>query len=71
MRKQTAAGTSNLNTNGSKPEYIRRIAKSGLDSIRISLNSAQPEHHLAYYRQKGYALSEVVHSIVLSKEMGV
>ncbi len=71
MRRQTAAGTINLNTNGSKPERIRLIAKSGLDSIRISLNSSQPELYRAYYRPKGYDFKDVVASITLSKEMGL
>jgi len=71
MRRQTAAGTINLNTNGSKPEYIRRIGKSGLDSIRISLNSAQPEFYRAYYRPRGYDFKDVVASITLSEEMGL
>jgi molybdenum cofactor biosynthesis enzyme MoaA len=71
MRRQTDAGTINLNTNGSLPERIRRIAESGLDSIRISLNSAQPELYRAYYRPKGYDFKDVVASITLSREMGL
>jgi len=71
IRRQTAAGTINLNTNGSWPERIRRIGESGLDSIRISLNSAQPELYRAYYRPRGYDFKDVVASITLSKEMGL
>ena len=71
MRRQTAAGTINLNTNGSLPERVRRIGESGLDSIRISLNSAQPELYRAYYRPKGYDFKDVVASITLSREMGL
>ena len=71
MRRQTDAGTINLNTNGSLPERVRQIAESGLDSIRISLNSAQPELYRAYYRPKGYDFKDVVASITLSREMGL
>ena len=71
MRRQTAAGTINLNTNGSLPEHIRRIGESGLDSIRISLNSARPELYRAYYRPKGYDFKDVVSSITLSRKMGL
>ncbi|UCF82641.1 MAG: radical SAM protein [Desulfobacteraceae bacterium] len=71
IRRQTAEGTINLNTNGSWPERIRLIAKSGLDSIRISLNSAQPELYRAYYRPKGYDFEDVVASISLSRDMGL
>ena len=71
IRRQTTAGTINLNTNGSLPGCIHRIAKSGLDSIRISLNSAQPELYRAYYRPKGYDFKDVVASISISRDMGL
>lgn len=71
IRRQTDRGTINLNTNGSWPERIRLIAESGLDSIRISMNSARPELYRAYYRPKGYGFEDVVASISLSRELGL
>ena len=71
IRKRTGKGTINLNTNGSMPEWIREIADSGLDSIRISMNSARPEFYRAYYRPRDYDFENVVASIALSKEMGL
>jgi len=71
IRSQTDKGTINLNTNGSWPERVRMIINSGLDSIRISLNSARPELYTAYYRPKNYDFEDVVESIALSREMGV
>ncbi|MDY6972969.1 MAG: radical SAM protein [Thermodesulfobacteriota bacterium] len=71
IRRQTKLGTINLNTNGSRPERIRRIAESGLDSIRISLNSARPDLYRAYYRPLDYDFDDVVASIALSKEIGL
>ena len=71
IRRRTERGTINLNTNGSWPERIRLIAESGLDSIRISLNSALPDLYHAYFRPKGYDFSDVVASITLSREMGL
>jgi MoaA/NifB/PqqE/SkfB family radical SAM enzyme len=71
IRGKTDRGTINLNTNGSRPERIRLIAESGLDSIRISLNSARPELYRAYYRPKGYDFEDVLTSITLSREMGL
>jgi len=47
------------------------IIESGLDSIRISLNSAQPELYKAYYRPKNYSFQDVVKSITLSRKMGI
>ncbi|MBW1818801.1 MAG: radical SAM protein, partial [Deltaproteobacteria bacterium] len=71
IRKRTHRGTINLNTNGSWPERVREIAESGLDSIRISINSAQPALYAAYYRPKGYDFSQVTASIALCREMGL
>ena len=71
IRRQTDKGTINLNTNGSWPERVRTVAKSGLDSIRISLNSARPEFYRAYYRPKNYDFEDVMASISISREMGL
>ena len=71
IRKRTAKGTINLNTNGSWPDRIRLAALSGLDSIRISLNSARPDFYRTYYRPRGYDFEDVVASIRLSREMGL
>lgn len=71
IRKNTRKGTINLNTNGSVPERIREVAQSGLDSVRISLNSARPDFYSAYYRPKNYDLSDVTASICLAREMGL
>jgi pyruvate-formate lyase-activating enzyme len=71
IRDRTQKGTINLNTNGSWPERIRLLARTGLDSVRISLNSARPAFYMAYYRPKGYRFKDVVAAIALSKEMGL
>ncbi len=71
IRRQTRKGTINLNTNGSFPDRIRKIAAYGLDSIRISLNSARPEFYTAYYRPRGYGFDDVMDAIALSREMGL
>ena len=69
IRKITSRGTINLNTNGSKPERIKLIAESGLDSIRISMNSARQEFYDAYYRPNDYTFDDVVESISLSRRL--
>ena len=71
IRKRTQKGTINLNTNGSMPEAVQKIVLSGLDSIRISLNSARPDVYRAYYRPKGYDFEAVVTSLGLCKESGL
>ncbi len=71
IRNRTRKGTINLNSNGSWPERVLEAAKSGLDSIRISLNSARPPFYRAYYRPKSYDFEDVITSISLSRELGL
>lgn len=71
IRRQTPNGTINLNTNGSFPDRIRKIAESGLDSIRISLNSARSNFYEAYYRPKAYQFDDVIDAILLSRHLGL
>ncbi len=71
IRKRTGRGTINLNTNGSLPDRVREIAQSGLDSIRISMNSARPAFYQAYYNPRGYGFNDVIESVRISHEMGL
>lgn len=71
IREHTDKGTINLNTNGSWPDRVRLIAEAGLDSIRISLNSARRDLYKAYYRPRNYDFEDVVASIALSREIGL
>ena len=71
IRRRTDRGTINLNTNGSLPERVRLLAQSGLDSIRISLNSARPSFYRAYYRPQGYTFREVVTSLKTAVDQGL
>ncbi len=70
IRSETGRGTVNCNTNGSLPEAVGRLIRAGLDSIRISMNSARPELHEKYYQPKGFSLEEVKQSIRLMKMAG-
>ncbi|XOF32618.1 MAG: radical SAM protein [Candidatus Electrothrix sp. YB6] len=70
IRKQTDKGTINLNTNGSLPEVVERLAGVGLDSIRISMNSARPAYHQRYYRPSDFSFSDVRRSIEVMKGAG-
>ncbi len=70
MRAQTAKGTINLNTNASIPEAVDRLAQAGLDSIRVSMNSARTEFHRRYYRPKNFSFAEVRQTIEVMKRHG-
>jgi pyruvate-formate lyase-activating enzyme len=70
VRARTARGSLHANTNGSLTAPLRRLVRAGLDSVRISLNSASPDLYAAYYRPRGYALPDVVRSIRAAKDAG-
>ena len=70
IRSKTSRGTINLNSNSSLPEAVKQLARAGLDSLRVSLNSAQEDYYNRYYRPKNYSFAEVTQSIDIMKENG-
>jgi pyruvate-formate lyase-activating enzyme len=68
IRAGTRRGIINMNTNASCPRDIERLCAAGLDSIRVSLNSAQGDYYHAYYRPKGYSFDDVEESITIAKQ---
>jgi len=71
IRRRIGSGTLNMNSNGSHPDRVRRLAEAGLDSIRISLNSARPELYTAYYRPRDYRYQDVVTSLKTARDKGL
>jgi pyruvate-formate lyase-activating enzyme len=69
IRKETDAGTINLNTNASMPKKVAELAEAGLDSIRISMNSARKETYNAYFRPK-YNFDALYQSAYEMKQRG-
>jgi wyosine [tRNA(Phe)-imidazoG37] synthetase (radical SAM superfamily) len=70
IRSKTSKGTINLNSNSSLPVSVKRLAQAGLDSLRVSLNSAQQGCYNPYFRPKNYSFSDVMESIDAMKENG-
>ena len=70
MRKHTPRGSININTNGSKPAAVRALCEAGLDSIRVSLNSARPNIYNAYYRPNNYTFEDIVESLRVVRSFG-
>jgi pyruvate-formate lyase-activating enzyme len=68
IRAKTQRGTINLNSNSSLPRKIERLAGAGLDSLRVSLNSAQESCHSRYYRPVNFAFRDVMESIDVMKK---
>jgi hypothetical protein len=71
MRRATARGTINFNSNASLPEAVDRLAEAGIDSIRVSLNSVLELRYDAYYRQRGYTFNDVVEALRRAKRHGL
>jgi molybdenum cofactor biosynthesis enzyme MoaA len=71
IRAATHQGTLNCNTNGSLPDRVEQMARAGLDSIRISLNSVQGPTYTAYYQPRYYRWEDVRESIRRAKALGL
>ncbi len=59
IRARTKQGSVNVNTNGSLPTVVDAMCKAGLDSIRVSMNSARDDVYTPYYRPKKYSFDDV------------
>ncbi|MFM1755295.1 MAG: hypothetical protein RL621_199 [Bacteroidota bacterium] len=70
IRKHTNKGSININTNGSNPKAVAILAEAGLDSIRVSLNSARENIYTAYYRPNNYQFSDIVESLKVMSAAG-
>ena len=71
FRSQGGRGTVNVNTNASLPDTMPGLAGAGLDSIRVSLNSAREHVYDSYYRPHGYAFDDVRRTMATAGEHGL
>lgn len=67
IRKHTSKGSININTNGSKPDAVKALCEAGLNSIRVSTNSAREHIYTAYYRPNNYQFRDIVESLKVVK----
>lgn len=70
IRKHTPKGSININTNGSKPDAVRALCEAGLNSIRVSTNSAQERWYTPYYRPNNYRFEDIVESLKVVRSFG-
>ncbi len=70
IRAHTNKGIININTNGSRPQTVDMLAKSGLQSIRVSMNSAQKAWYEAYYLPRNYKFEDIAESIRVIRRHG-
>jgi pyruvate-formate lyase-activating enzyme len=70
IRKHTSRGSININTNGSKPAAVEALCQAGLNSIRVSMNSARPEIYTPYYRPNNYVFEDLIESLKVVRRYG-
>ena len=70
IRKHTPNGSININTNGSKPAAVEALCKAGLNSMRVSTNSAREEIYLPYYRPNNYVFNDLKESLKIVRSYG-
>lgn len=70
IRKHTSKGSININTNGSKPAAVQALCEAGLNSIRVSTNSARKHIYEAYYRPNNYSFEDIVESLKVVRSYG-
>ena len=59
IRAATRSGTIHLETNGSAPTALRRLATNGLDSVTIRIMSARADTYDTLHRPDGYRFADV------------
>lgn len=70
IRKHTDRGSININTNGSKPDAVKALCEAGLNSIRVSTNSARKHIYESYYRPNNYVFEDIVESLRVVRSYG-
>jgi pyruvate-formate lyase-activating enzyme len=70
IREKTPRGIINVNTNGSKPKAVEELMKAGLNSIRVSTNSARKNIYEAYYLPNNYEFDDIRESARIVRKYG-
>jgi hypothetical protein len=70
IRKHTAKGSININTNGSDPAAVKALCEVGLNSIRVSTNSAREKIYTPYYRPNNYSFKDILKSLEVVNSYG-
>lgn len=70
IRKHTGRGSININTNGSKPAAVQALCEAGLNSIRVSTNSARKHIYESYYLPNNYSFEDIQESLRIVRSYG-
>ena len=68
IRAATRSGTIHLETNGSLPAALRRLATNGLDAVTIRLLSARADTYETLHRPDGHRFADVRASLRVAAE---
>jgi pyruvate-formate lyase-activating enzyme len=71
IRRRTARGWININTNGCNPQAMAALIAAGLDACRVSVFSARQEVFAAYYRPRNYTFAEVEETLRVASAAGL
>lgn len=69
IRRKTRRGVIHMNSNGSLPDKAEELFRAGLDSIRVSINSAVPEWYHRYFRPKQYTFDDLIETLKIGRAM--
>ncbi len=70
IRKHTGRGSININTTGSKPAAVHALCEAGLNSIRVSTNSARKHIYESYYLPNNYSFEDIQESLRVVRSNG-
>lgn len=70
IRKHTDKGSININTNGSMPQAVKALCEAGLNSIRVSTNSARKHIYESYYLPNNYEFEDLAESLKIVNSYG-
>ena len=68
IRAATRSGTIHVETNGSVPAALRRLATTGLDAVTVRLMSARAATYETLHRPEGYRFADVRASLRVAAE---
>jgi pyruvate-formate lyase-activating enzyme len=71
IRATTRSGTVHLETNGSVPAALRRLAANGLDAVTIRLMSARADTYESLHRPEGYRFADVRAALRVAAEQRI
>lgn len=70
IRKHTQKGSININSNGSMPKAVKALCEVGLNSIRVSTNSARKNIYTSYYLPNNYEFEDLIESLKVMRSYG-